>query len=142
MATAATYKKLSDILTTNDRYDINKITYFTMTEDETLVIPDTNVIDVYRRYVSPYIQVYKVTEKQREFYRYRPYLLSADIYGTPRLGWLIMMLNDRECASKFTIKSTIKLIPMNLFGQLYDNLVVKSTSKLEANWAKYLTKVE
>ena len=46
MATAATYKKLSDILTTNDRYDINKITYFTMTEDETLVIPDTNVIDV------------------------------------------------------------------------------------------------
>lgn len=139
---ATIYKTLDSLLSTTDRYDINKITYFTVTDDGTLVIPDTNVIDIYRRYVSPYIQVYKVTEKQRNFYRYRPYLLSADVYGTPKLGWLIMMLNDRECASKFTIKTTIKLIPLSVMGQLYDSLVTKSTSKLEANWAKYLTLVE
>lgn len=139
---ATIYKTLDSLLNTTDRYDINKITYFTVTDDGTLVIPDTNVIDIYRRYVSPYIQVYKVTEKQRNFYRYRPYLLSADVYGTPKLGWLIMMLNDRECASKFTIKTTIKLIPLSVIGQLYDSLVTKSTSKLEANWAKYLTLVE
>lgn len=139
---ATIYKTLDSILNTTDRYDINKITYFTVTDDGTLVIPDTNVIDIYRRYVSPYIQVYNVTEKQRDFYRYRPYLLSADVYGTPKLGWLIMMLNDRECASKFTIKTTIKLIPLSVMGQLYDSLVTKSTSKLEANWAKYLTLVE
>lgn len=139
---ATIYKTLDSILDTTDRYDINKITYFTVTDDGTLVIPDTNVIDVYRRYVNPYIEIYKVTEKQRDFYRYRPYLLSADIYGTPKLGWLIMMLNDRECASKFTIKTTIKLIPLSVIGQLYDSLVTKSTAKLEANWAKYLTLVE
>lgn len=139
---ATIYKTLDSILNTTDRYDINKITYFTVTDDGTLVIPDTNVIDIYRRYVSPYIQIYNVTEKQRDFYRYRPYLLSADVYGTPKLGWLIMMLNDRECASKFTIKTTIKLIPLSVMGQLYDSLVTKSTSKLEANWAKYLTLVE
>lgn len=139
---ATIYKTLDSILNTTDRYDINKITYFTVTDDGTLVIPDTNVIDIYRRYISPYIQVYNVTEKQRDFYRYRPYLLSADVYGTPKLGWLIMMLNDRECASKFTIKTTIKLIPLSVMGQLYDSLVTKSTSKLEANWAKYLTLVE
>ena len=134
-------KTLQDLIDDVDRYDINKITYFTMTDDETLIIPDTNVMEIYRRYINPYVVKYRVTDRQREYYRYKPYLLSTDVYGTPKLADMILMLNDRECASKFTIKSTIKLIPYEILGDLYESIVTRSTAKLEENWANYLNKI-
>ena len=134
-----TIKTLDQIINRRDRFDINKVLFYTVTDDGTLIIPDTNLFQIYRRYINPYIGTYKVTKAQREYYRYKPHLLSSDIYGTPELAWLILMLNDRECPSKFTIKSTIKLIPEPYLVNLYDTIVTKSNGKLESNWNKYLT---
>lgn len=52
------------------------------------------------------------------------------------------MLNDMECASKFYIKQTIRLIPGTYLEQLYDTVVTKSTDRLKENWNEYLTQVE
>lgn len=138
---ANTVKTLDDVINYKSRYDLNKVLFFTQTDDETLIIPDTNLFTIYRRYINPYIGTYRVNSAQREYYKRKPYLLSADTYGTPELGWLILMLNDQECASKFYLKTTVKLIPGTYLEELYDTIVTKSNGRLENNWNKYLTKL-
>lgn len=142
MAGAVTIKTLQDVINLSDRFDINKITFFTTTKDNGIIVPDTNLFEIYRRYINPYIMTYTVTVAQRAYYQYKPYLLSKDIYGTPELGWLILMLNDQECASKFRLKSSVKLIPADTLDQLYDTIVTKSGDKLNQNWNTYLPMAE
>lgn len=131
-------KTLEDIINHQDRYDLNKVIMYTTTDDGSMIIPDTNLFQIYRRYINPYIGTYKVSDKLRTYYRYKPHLLSADVYGTPELAWLLLMLNDRECPSKFTLKSTIRLIPAPYLASLYDTIVTKSNAKLEKNWNEFL----
>lgn len=133
------YKTLSSIINNTSVYNVNKITFYTITEDNSLVIPDTNLFSIYRRYINNYVATYTVTEDQRKYYKYKPDILSRDIYGTPCLDWLILMLNDRECPSKFSIKSTIKLIPYSLLEGLYDTIITKSNERLTDNHDVYLS---
>ena len=133
----ATYKTITELINRDDRYDVSKITFFTQTEDGSLIIPDTNLFRIYMPFIRDYIRTYKVTKEQINFYRYKPYLLSNDIYGTPKLAWLILLLNDRECASKFYLKSTAKLVPPGLLEQLYTEITTRSTDRLEENQIKY-----
>ena len=137
----ATYKTVEDIINAKDRYDLNKITFFTMSDDKDLVVPDTDLFQIYMGYIAQFIARFKCSYAVREKYRYKPYLMSQDIYGTPELGWLILLLNDRECASKFTIKSTIRLVPQEYLVSLYDTIVTKSNTKLKKNWDEFLTQV-
>lgn len=131
------FKTLNSIIETPNRFDINKITFFTKTIDGTLIVPDTDVFLKYMKVIENLVTTYKVTEAQRERYRYRPYLLSTDIYGTPELGWLLMRLNGQECASKFRIKKTIRVIPYDSLVQIYDNIVANSYDNLTSNWTEY-----
>ena len=39
----AVMKTLDDIINRDDRFDVNKITFFTQTDDRTLIIPDKNL---------------------------------------------------------------------------------------------------
>lgn len=138
---AITYMTLDDVINKQDRYDINKILYFTTTEDRTLVVRDSNLFTTYLRYLQQYIVRFRVSKAHRQYYRFRPDLLSTDLYGTPNLAWLLIMLNDQECASKFRLKSTVKIIPTEYLSQVYDTIVTKSTDKLNANWNEYLANV-
>ena len=124
------YKTLQELLDRDDRYDINKITYFTHTDDGELIISDYNLIDKYMRYIAPYIVTYTMTPAQRAFYKYRPYQMSYDVYGTMDLAMMIMILNDRECASKFYLKRTVKLIPPDKIGPMYESIITKASAKL------------
>lgn len=138
---ATIVKTLDDIINQKDRFDVNNITFFTATDDGTLVIRDHDLFEVYYRFIIPYVGTYSVTERQRRYYRGKPQLLSLDTYGTPKLSWLILMLNDRECASKFYLKQTVRLIPSKILTQMYDKIVTKSAGKLNANWNIYLRMV-
>jgi len=132
------YKTLDDIINREDKYDFHKICFYTVTSDGELLIPDTNLFQTYIRYIADYVGTYKTTDEQRRYYKYKPALLSNDIYGTPNLSWLLLMLNNRECASKFTIKQYIRLITPKQLSTLFDTIVTKSNDKLEANWNEYL----
>ena len=136
------YKTLAEILERDDRYDINKITYFTHTDDEDLIIPDLNLIDKYRRFIAPYVVQYIMNKRERDFYRCRPFQLSYDVYGTPDLGLMIMILNDKECPSKFILRKRISLIPPNRIGELYETITTRYSEKLEDNWAVQLKDME
>lgn len=137
----AVMKTLDDIINRDDRFDVNKITFFTQTDDKTLIIPDKNLFEIYMRYIRGYVGIFRVSEAEQRYYRFRPQLLSLDVYGTPALDWLILMLNDRECPSKFYLKNTVKLIPVEALDNVYDTIVTKSSDKLKANWNVYLRQV-
>lgn len=134
-------KTLDDIINRDDRFDVNKITFFTQTDDKTLIIPDKNLFEIYMRYIRGYVGTFRVSKAEQRYYRFRPQLLSLDVYGTPALDWLILMLNDRECPSKFYLKNTVKLIPVEALDNVYDTIVTKSSDKLKANWNVYLRQV-
>ena len=135
---AKVYSTLTDIINADERYDINKILFFTKTDDGTLVIPDTSLFDLYYRYAQPYVVELKTTDSQVKFYRGRPHLLSLDIYGTPYLAWMLLKLNDRECPSKFYLKKTVRLIPPSSIAEVYDQIATRSSARLAKNHNKYL----
>lgn len=134
-------KTLDDIINRTDRYDVNKITMFNMTDDGTLVVPDKTLFEIYFKFIQPHIVEIEVTPAERRYYKYRPFLLSLDIYDTPSLGWMLMYLNDRECPSRFYLKRTMKLIPPENIGTLYDTIATRSAARLKENWNEYLSHV-
>lgn len=139
----ATLVTLQDVIDSRDsRYDMNNVTFYALTDDKSLLIKDTDLFQIYRRYMLPYIGTYSVTKEQRRRYLTRPKLLSADVYGTPDLDWLILMINDQECASKFRMKSTVKLIPADSLAELYDTIVTRSNMRLQENWNRYLPAID
>lgn len=138
----AKYVSLTDIIQQEDRYDINKITFFTRTGPDNLIIRDTDLFTIYRKYIDQYVGTYAVSDSQRRIYECKPEFLSQDLYGTPKLSWMILALNNMECPSKFYIKSTIKLIPPESIEFLYDTIVTKSHKRLQENHNEYLPDVE
>lgn len=136
MAQLNSYKTLQSLIDYTDIYDINSATFYTTVDH--MVVKSTTSFQKFYPYVKEYIQIYKVTKEQREKYRYRPDLLSTDIYGTPLLGWFIMWMNGQECPSKFRIKQTIALVPPDQVQELFITIKSKNNKKLEENWTKHL----
>lgn len=134
----ATIKTLSELISTQSRYELTKISYLTKTDDGDIIIPDTNVFTIYMRFIQDYITIYKVNDKQRRKYRCKPGLLSMELYGTPDLAWLILKLNDQESPSKFRLKSYIKLISITDLQTIYSNIVTNASDKLASNWSENL----
>lgn len=134
----ATIKTLSELISSQSRYELTKITYLTKTKDGDIIIPDTNVFTIYMRFIQDYITIYKVSDVQRRKYRCKPGLLSMELYGTPDLAWLILKLNDQESPSKFRLKSNIKLISITDLNAIYTNIVSNASDKLSRNWAENL----
>lgn len=137
----AVIKTLDDIINRNDRYDINKITFYQLSGDGSMVIQMSTLFDIYYRYIIPYIGVFSVTDAQKRYYKTKPHLLSADIYGTPDLAWMLMKLNNKESPSRFYLLDHVRLIPMSQLEVVYDTLVTKAAGRLNANWNKYLRMV-
>lgn len=136
--TPGVIKTLDDIINRIDRYDVNKITFYAATDDKTLVVPGKNLFEMYFKYAAPYVGTFGVTDAERRYYQYKPYLLSQDVYGTPSLGWMILYLNDRESASRFYLKSTVNLIPPQVLPEVYDTIATRSSVRLKGNWNAYL----
>ena len=51
MAVQAVVKTLDDIINANNRYNINKLTLYKPTLDETLLIQDTTLFRMYMRFI-------------------------------------------------------------------------------------------
>lgn len=137
----AVIKTLDDIVNREDQYDVNNMTYYQMSGDGAFVIMGGTLYDTYYRYIIPYVAEYNVTSAQQKYYRSKPHLLSADIYGTPDLAWLIMKLNNRESPSRFYLKQTVRLIPKEHIQTLFSTLYSKAGDRITKNHNKYLKKI-
>ena len=58
-------------------------------------------------------------------YRYNPKLLSYDVYGTPDLGYSILLLNNMEHISEFTCAGVVRILSVEdvtMLKKLHDTL--------------------
>lgn len=137
----AVIKTLDEIVNREDQYDINKVTMYHMTGDGSRIIMNETLYDTYRGFIDQYVQEFSVTSAQRRYYRGKPFLLSADIYNTPDLAWLIMKLNNRDCPSRFYLRQTVRLVPVNQIQGLVNTLISRGGDRVEKNHNKYLKRV-
>lgn len=136
MSTINRSKTLQDIIDYTDVYDIRNVAFYNTVDH--LIVKSTTAFQRFYPYIKEYIAEYRVTKEQREFYRYRPDLLSTDVYGTPMLGWFIMWMNGQECPSKFRIKQTIMLVPPDQIENLFITIKTKNQNALDSNWLEHL----
>ena len=54
----------------------------------------------------------EMTDEEKIKYKYNPKLLSYDIYGTPDLGYSLLLLNDMEHISEFNCSGVVKILSM------------------------------
>lgn len=67
----------------------------------------------------------ELTEAEVLKYRYNPKLLSYDVYGTPDLGYSILLINDMEHISEFTCSGVIRILSIEditMLKKIYDTL--------------------
>lgn len=141
MSRINTVKTLDDLINFTDQFDPKALSYYSAAGegDDRLIVLSTNLFSMYQKYIRKFVETYSVTEEQRRQFRCRPQLLSTAFYGTPNLYWLVLMLNNRECPSKFKLKKYVHMIPIESLNIIYDTIIAKGRTKLESNWAEMLT---
>lgn len=128
----AEIKTLTDVINYTDKFDIKKIAFFETDEFKNVTVQTTQ-IDRYSKLVKQYIEEFKSDSEHKEKYKYRPDLLSASIYGTPSLAWLILSLNGFESSSRFIVKNKINLIPPKALENLFIELRSKDIKRIDKN---------
>ena len=117
-------------------------TFVSALQDPGLAIPVVTAIAIHNipEGIAVSVPIYQATGSKRRAFSCSFLSGLAEPAGAI-LGWLILMLNDRECASKFYLKSTVHLIPVEYLNNVYDTIVTKSNTRLKQNWNTYLRKV-
>lgn len=77
--------------------------------------PVENVLDDYIDEILSVARVITMTDKELSKYKYRPKILSYDLYGTTELDFLILRLNGMTSPKEFT-KSKVKLLSPDDLG--------------------------
>lgn len=85
-------------------------------------VPITNVLYDYQDELDDIAVKYTLTDKELLKYRYKPYLLAYDYYGSVEMECLIYALNDILSPREFDFRE-VRLIPSNqvasLLGRIY-----------------------
>ena len=132
------YKTLDDVIDAEVRCDINNFVFLKLSDDGTLIIPDTSLLVMYYPLIQNSIASVTVTMAQRKEFRCKPQILSTRIYGTPFMDWVLLQLNDRDCASHFHIGRYLRLIPPNDLNSVLELLSSKSAERREDNNTKVM----
>lgn len=78
----------------------------------------------------------KLTDVEKAKYRYKPYLLSYDIYGSTELKFIIMMLNNIIDPKEFDFNK-IKIIRPSTLDSLLGRLQAVNEEYLNLNKSKH-----
>ena len=87
----------------------------------------------YRYHVKKYARVYQMNDVDAQKYRYKPYMLSNDLYGTIELAPLIMHVNHMTSVTEFKdLEQGIKLFSSD-FIDFLNEVLVKEKTTITAN---------
>ena len=87
----------------------------------------------YRYHVNKYARVYQMNDVDAQKYRYKPYMLSNDLYGTIELAPLIMHVNHMTSVTEFKdLEQGIKLFSSD-FIDFLNEVLVKEKTTITAN---------
>ena len=112
-----------------ESYTIPNSTYFQRYED--LVILKNLAYDKYDKYLSGISYLLELSDDDLNKYRFKPDLLSTELYGTPTLQHLILYIN---ATSEYDFQSRyVKLIPPDYIDQVYTYIMSHESSHIKAN---------
>lgn len=95
-------------------------------------VPIDNIfIHKYRDYLISQSQEVILTDEEQKKYKYRPKLLSYDIYGTVEFWMVLLIINNISSTSEFNLKK-IKFIP-NENLDVIEHILNKEDSNLRKN---------
>ena len=87
----------------------------------------------YRYHVNKYARAYQMNDVDAQKYRYKPYMLSNDLYGTIELAPLIMHVNHMTSVTEFKdLEQGIKLFSSD-FIDFLNEVLVKEKTTITAN---------
>lgn len=100
----------------------------------------TNLLYDYEDEINDLAVTIKLTNVERAKYRYKPYLLAYDIYGSTETKFILMMLNNIIDPKEFDFETIRALRPadlarlLNRINAVNDDFMSKMKSKLKADF--------
>lgn len=100
----------------------------------------TNLLYDYEDEINDLAVTIKLTNIERAKYRYKPYLLAYDIYGSTETKFILMMLNNIIDPKEFDFETIRALRPadlarlLNRINAVNDDFMSKMKSKLKADF--------
>ena len=100
----------------------------------------TNLLYDYEDEINDIAVTIKLTNIERAKYRYKPYLLAFDIYGSTESKFILMMLNNIIDPKEFDFENVRALRPadlnrlLNRINAVNDEFMSKMKSKLKADF--------
>lgn len=73
----------------------------TRNDSSKFVVPGDNLIIRYMDELKSGFHTVTMSDEEFAKYKYRPKLLSYDVYGTTEMWWLILMINEIPSATQF-----------------------------------------
>lgn len=100
----------------------------------------TNLLYDYEDEINDLAVTIKLTNVERAKYRYKPYLLAYDIYGSTETKFILMMLNNIIDPKEFDFETIRALRPadlarlLNRINAVNDDFMSKMRSRLKADF--------
>ena len=96
-----------------------------------------NVAQYHRRFLRPLVKTVTFSSEDYRKYRYNPWRLSNDLYGTTELWFMILHLNEMYSANEFD-KRSIKIYNKEDFIDKLNEIVNVYTDSLDDNHREVL----
>lgn len=109
----------------------NNVKYIQYKNSNTIVPIDNIFIHKYRDYLLSVSEEIILTDEEHRKYKYRPKLLSYDLYGSVEYWSMLMIINDIPTISDFNLKK-IKYLPTSGL-ELIETILNKESSFLNKN---------
>lgn len=115
----------SDFTISQDKLSIPCYIHDKMT-DETIQVPISNIINKYKDYFDKITCTVIVDDEQMNTYKYKPKMLSYDLYGTTELWSILLYINDCKSVMDFN-KTRLKLLYPDKIEDLLNEIFILET---------------
>ena len=120
--TAATTSTLEDFIAMKTTDDLTYYNYSILEYLNGYDMFITNILYDYDDELNDEVVTLQLSDKEKAKYRYKPYLLAYDIYGSAELDFVIMMLNGIIDPKDFDF-SKIKIIKNSTLTSLMSRIM-------------------
>lgn len=113
-----------------DEYTFLKTSLLTISEKQ--LIAYGSIIDKYMKYIEDNCYNIKFTDEERARYKYNPKRLSADVYNTTRLFFIILAVNKMKSKIDFD-RDRILLPKPNALKEIIEQIKIKEQAVIDIN---------
>lgn len=127
------FRTIEEFIESKDSEPITFSTFSIYEKINGINFPVHNIINDYIDELLEFAIDIELEQKDANKYRYRPELLAFDVYGSERLDFVILALNNIDSAKNFNPISTIKLIQADQLHELLQLIFSSEEERLIEN---------